>query len=103
MSEIIEVRNEYRMAEFADVLNQRKASGLSVRAFCNDMGMSQNTYYYRLRKLREQVCPEPILQEFQLESPENPMSNIQIQYHGAVIETADEAALKTVLRALCDL
>ena len=103
MSEVIEVRNEYRMAEFADILSQRQASGLSVRAFCREYGISQHAYYYRLRKLREQVCPEPILQEFQLESPASPMSNIQIQYHGAMIEAADEVALKTVLRALCDL
>ena len=102
MSEVIEVRNGYRMSEFADILAQRQASGLSVREFCSEIGIGEQAYYYRLRKLRQQVCPEPILQEFQLDPPAN-TQKIQIQYHGAVIEAADETALKTVLRALSDL
>ncbi|MFI3312857.1 MAG: hypothetical protein R3Y62_03135 [Eubacteriales bacterium] len=53
MSQVIEVRNEYRMAEFKDILAPRKARGLSVRAFCFEHGISQHTYYYRLRKLRQ--------------------------------------------------
>ena len=100
MSEAIEMRNEYRMAEFTNILAQRQTSGLSVRAFCQEIGMGEQTYNYRLRKLRQQACRGPILQEVQLESPANPASNIQIQYHGAVIEVSDEAALKAVLCAL---
>ncbi len=103
MSQVIEVRNEYRTAEFKDILAQQKASGLSVRAFCIEHGIGQHTYYYRLRKLRQQMCQQPTLQEFQLESPSNATPNIQIQYHGAVIEVADEPALQSVLRAISSL
>ncbi len=99
MSEAMRLRDEYRMVEWSNIVAQRQASGLSVQDFCREQGLSQQAYYYRLRKLRQQ-CSEPILQEFQLEAPANAKQSIQIQYHGAVIEIKNDTALETVLRTL---
>ena len=35
---------------------ERKESGLSVRAWCQEHGISEHVYYYRLRKLRQAAC-----------------------------------------------
>ena len=32
---------------------EREESGLSVQAYCRQVGIAAKTYYYRLRKLRE--------------------------------------------------
>ncbi|MFI3312585.1 MAG: hypothetical protein R3Y62_01730 [Eubacteriales bacterium] len=53
------------MAEFKDILPQRKASGLSVRGFYFEHGISQHTYYYRLRKLRQQMKGSAIMTQKQ--------------------------------------
>jgi putative transposase len=44
---------DYRMSQWAQVVQERIDSGLSVEEFCVSIGISRNSYYYRLRKLRE--------------------------------------------------
>jgi len=53
---IREVATEYRMASWAQAVQERTANGQSIKAFCRDRGISQNTYYYWQRKLREAAC-----------------------------------------------
>ncbi len=36
-----------------DSIRRYKKSGLSVRDFCSNEGISKSTFYYRLKKLRE--------------------------------------------------
>ncbi|WP_427916597.1 IS66 family insertion sequence element accessory protein TnpA [Syntrophobotulus glycolicus] len=36
------------------------ASGLTVNAFCAEKGISETTYYYRQKKVREAACAELI-------------------------------------------
>jgi len=38
------------------MLRQRKESGLSVKAWCQEQGLAEHVYYYRLRKLRQAAC-----------------------------------------------
>ena len=38
------------------MLRQRKESGLSVKEWCQEQGMAEHIYYYRLRKLRQAAC-----------------------------------------------
>jgi len=49
---------EYRQAQWARTIQDKNSSGLSVRAYCESVGMHENTYYYRLKKLRETACEE---------------------------------------------
>jgi len=39
-------------------MRERKESGLSVRAFCENAGFHENIYYYWQKKLREAACSE---------------------------------------------
>jgi transposase-like protein len=47
---------EYRLTHWAQIMQRRKGSGHSVKAFCENAGIHENTYYYWQRKLREAAC-----------------------------------------------
>ena len=47
---------EYRLAHWAGIMNERRESGLSVRAFCENAGIHENTYFYWQKRLREAAC-----------------------------------------------
>lgn len=44
---------EYRLTHWAQVMQNRADSGLTIQAYCEDAGIHENTYYYWQRKLRE--------------------------------------------------
>jgi len=43
----------YRMAQWAEILQERAASGLTIREYCEKTMISVNAFYYWQRKLRE--------------------------------------------------
>lgn len=47
---------EYRLAQWAKVVQQRIDSGKSIKDFCEDEGVGRNTYFYWQKKLREAAC-----------------------------------------------
>ena len=53
-----EIAEEYRLSHWAGIMQERKESGLSVRAFCKNSGFHENNYFYWQRKLREATCEE---------------------------------------------
>ena len=53
-----EMASEYRMAQWAEVLRDRRESGESVKDYCRTRGISRDRYYYWQRKLREAACNE---------------------------------------------
>jgi len=54
------IAEEYRLSRWAEILRERKESGLSVRAYCEHAGFHENKYYYWQKKLREAACEELI-------------------------------------------
>jgi len=53
-----EVTKEYRLSEWACILQARKESGLKIREYCKDAGIPEHRYYYWQKKLREVACEE---------------------------------------------
>lgn len=47
---------EYRLAHWAQVMQERADRRISIRSYCEEAGIHENTYYYRQRKLREAAC-----------------------------------------------
>ena len=50
------IASEYRLAHWAQATRERADRGLSVRAYCIETGIHENTYFYWQRKLREAAC-----------------------------------------------
>ena len=53
-----QVAAEYRLAQWSAALVERTAKGESIQEFCQNRGVSRNTYFYWQRKLREVACRE---------------------------------------------
>ena len=48
----IQMRHRSWMEDYA----RQQESGLTVKAWCQENGITQKTFYYRLRVLREEAC-----------------------------------------------
>jgi len=47
-----------RLREWSDVLRRRRESGLTVRAYCDENGINEKTYYYWQNKVRQATCEQ---------------------------------------------
>jgi putative transposase len=52
------VTTEYRMSQWAQVIQARADSGQSIKDFCQTEGISRNAYFYWQKRLRESACTE---------------------------------------------
>ena len=44
---------EYRMSQWAQVISDRKSSGVTIKSYCQNIGISRDAYYYWQKKLRK--------------------------------------------------
>jgi putative transposase len=47
---------EYRLSQWAKIIQARHESGQTVKDFCLTNGISRDSYFYWQRKLREAAC-----------------------------------------------
>jgi len=52
------VAKGYRLSQWAQVMQERRKSGQSVKEYCQRSGISRNAYFYWQRKLRDAACTE---------------------------------------------
>ena len=106
---ISEVKQEYQLQEWSGMLRERKESGLSVKAWCQEQGLAEHIYYYRLRKLRQAACTalekaQPIqLAEVPLApKPEETHAKLRLITKAGTLEIMDagRSVLDQVLRAM---
>lgn len=110
MSEMMAVRSEYRLQQWAQVVEQCRESGLSNREFCRKNGISEKTYYYWLRRLREATAKQiqnPTLVQLDAEPKAAVESSTVGMIHLWVKEAemtipsgVDPATIQAVIRAL---
>ena len=58
MNEIGKVKKEVQLKKWAEMVQRRNESGLTVVQWCADNNINIKTYYYRLKKVREAMCNE---------------------------------------------
>jgi putative transposase len=44
------------MAQWSGIMRDRQASGMSIKQYCKEQGIQENSYYYWQKKLREAAC-----------------------------------------------
>ena len=108
MADVLAVRNEYRAQQWAMVVQECAASGLSNREFCRQRGIAEKSFYYWQRKLRTQIVESVSPQLVQLEPAPVPVQEdmLQIQYRGAELKLpagVDMDAVAALLRSLQSL
>ena len=45
--------SDYRLQQWAEILQKQKESGLNIKLFCEEIGIKEHRYFYWQRKLRE--------------------------------------------------
>jgi len=83
MGEVLAVRDAYRAQEWAMLIRECSASGLTKREFCQQRGISEKSFYYWLKKLRTQMIGAASPQLVQLESLPAEDNILEIHYRGA--------------------
>jgi len=53
-----QVATEYRMAQWTQIIQDRKASGESIKTYCQNRGLSRDSYFNWQRKLRAAACEQ---------------------------------------------
>jgi putative transposase len=53
-----EIAAEYRMTHWAQIMQDRVASGQSIQAYCDETGTSRCAYFYWQKKLREATAQQ---------------------------------------------
>ena len=80
-----EVATEIRMVQWAQVMRERAASGLSIEAYCKANGIARYSYFYWQKKLREAaVC--------QMSGGAQPEQQTLVPTGWAAVNAAEEAA-----------
>ena len=52
------IATEYRLTHWAQVMQERGQSGLSIKDFCKQIGICGNTYFYWQRRVRAAACEQ---------------------------------------------
>ena len=112
---IPEAKRITRMNEWRQLVHERQQSGQSVRAWCLQNGIRENSYYYWLRIIREEalretenrsstlVRVEPDKLAVETGSPQSSSGGIVIRAHGVEAEFpsgTDIAILAAFVKAI---
>lgn len=103
MEDILQVREEYRLQQWGQIVQQCRESGMSNRDFCRQNGITEKTYYYWLRKLRMAGASKDSPQLVELERPDSARERIHIRFRDAEMTLpagADADAITAILRSL---
>ena len=103
MEDILQVREEYRLQQWRQIVQQCRESGLSNRDFCRQNGITEKTYYYWLRKLRMAAAGKDSPRIVELERQDSGGDMICIRFRNAEMTLpagTDADAITAILRSL---
>ena len=106
MADVLAVRDEYRIQQWAVLIQECSASGLTNKEFCRQRGISEKSFYYWQRKLRQQIVEATSPQLVQLDPQPETEDLLQIQYRGAELRLpggVDLEAVAALLRSIQSL
>ena len=99
---ITEIKSKVSLQEWQQRVLDCQNSGMSVKAWCQQNGISTGSYYFHLRKIRESVLEENQIIPLEPPKPVSP-SGIRIESDSITItlpETVSPEQLTAVLTAL---
>lgn len=106
---ISEVKQEYQLQQWSGMLRERQESGLSVKEWCLEQGISEHSYYYRLRRLRQMACtaleqtqPMQLAEVPLVPKAEDTHAKLRLTTEAGTLEImdADRSVLDQVLQAM---
>ena len=116
MDEVTQVKNQYRMEQWTQLIKECQFSGLPVKTWCTQNDVRESSYYYWLKKLRKDAyqqqlpttqkdIPKPVeFAKVQVNTP-RPIHQAAMIIHlpFATIEVIEGTSQKTVEAVLAAL
>ena len=91
MDKIAMVKKEIQLQNWSDKELARQESGLTVTEWCRQEKISTSTYYYRLRRIRENLCEQiPVAVTEITEKTETDSAAIRITSDDLKVEISSE-------------
>ena len=102
MGDMLAVREAYRLQNWTEIVHECHRSGMTNKEFCAQRGISEKTYYYWLRKVRQATAEAAVPQLVHLEeNRESRTGNmIEIRYGQAELKLPEDVDLKAVAQLL---
>ena len=104
MNKIAKVKKEIKLAQWAEMVRQRNESRLTVTDWCKQNGINIKTYYYRLKRVRQEVCSEmerhDIVPAILVEESQTEGRNIELLVGDIKISLPDDFNESTLKRLL---
>ena len=100
---ITAVKQDVRLREWAEQLEAQQASGLTVPQWCAENGIKTKSFYYRLRRVREQYI-QSAQAVVPMTVPQQQTADIRIEKNGVRISLPTSITQDTLLalvNALC--
>ena len=113
---------EFRSNQWMQIIQDRNQSGLTIREYCEQNGLSRNAYYYWLRIIRQQAMeeretssrPQEFVEIPSLQVPEKPASQalcdpaaqvdpgtgLTLEYKGVRIQVQTSTSMQLLSKAL---
>ena len=86
------ITTEYRLIQWAGIMQARSESGQTVKAYCESAGIHENTYYYWQHKLREAASQKL----FSASQNESAKDNVPNGWTQCAIKKPKPASNKTI-------
>ncbi|MBP7187579.1 MAG: IS66 family insertion sequence element accessory protein TnpB [Ruminococcus sp.] len=98
-TEIATIRQAVRLQEWSELIKAQQASGLTIKQWCEENGIKPNTYYCRLKKIREQFVEAPAIVPQQQCQSEIRIGKNDLQI--SLPSDIDPETLLALVKALC--
>lgn len=105
MRDVLQVRNEYRLRQWTQIIRQCQSSGLTNREYCAQNGISEKTYYYWLKKIRTALAEKEAPHLIRLEdmSADEPEDMIHIRFRSAALTLPADTNVEAIAAVLHSL
>lgn len=105
MAEMMEIRDNYRLQQWSEIIRECQNSGMTVKAYCRQQGVSEKSYYYYLKKLRTMAVEASKVQLVQIEPPEEEKKPdlLHIRYKESQITVPIEIDMAVIIAILNSL
>lgn len=115
MDQVTLVKKQFRMEQWKQRILECQASGMTVRSWCKQQGVAEQTYYRYLKTLRQELCealPVPVQEtakpvQFSKLEVMTPLSDTKaaviIRLQNAILEINEGASQQTVQAVLLAL
>ena len=103
MKDVLHVRNEYRLEQWNQVIQECQTSGLNNREYCRQHGIAEKTYYYLLRKLRTDAAEIGMPQIVEMKASAATEDKVYICFRGAELTLPGGMDAEAIAAILCAL